>query len=263
MDTYLSTYTGVRDISINRDISSGTNHSIQFLYSCIFRILNCDICFVTCITSIIIHVHPLFNTDIILILMSSISSQISSILFVFAIVHATKHIDLKNQDNIFWIRFVYFFSQFLLYALAIYVRYRIKRISDKTKIQVTEKQNPLSSEPPKVTEMTIMEYDLKLVQEFIRQTTISLCILLFMHYKWEFIQPLIIQSILPLKAAIFLPIFQIHLLRRPAEGDLKRPFKPPTNQLGEWMEQQKQQFEQNSKPQQNTIKAEPLPTKKD
>lgn len=214
------------------------------------------------VTSIIIHVHPLFNTDITLS-MSSISGQLSSILFVFAIVHATKHIDLKNYDNIFWIRFAYFFSQFLLYVLAIYIKYKIKRTSDKTKIQVTEKQNSLSNEPPRVTEMTVMEYDLKLVQEFIRQTTISTCILLFMHYKWEFIQPLIIQSILPLKAAIFLPIFQIHLLRRPAEGDLKRPFKPPTNQLGEWMEQQKQKFEQNSKPQQNTVKTQSLPTKSD
>lgn len=187
--------------------------------------------------------------------MSPIVDQVFSIVFVFTIINSTKHIDFTDQNNIFWVRFAYAFSQFLLYAIATYVKRKIRSISDNTKLQITEKQNPFTDEPPKTVELTVMEYDLERVSEFIRQTTISICILLFMHYKWNFVQPLIIQSILPLKAAIFLPIFQIHLLGKPAEGDLTRPFKPPTNKLGEWMEQQTEQSK-------SQAKTQPLPTKK-
>lgn len=83
--------------------------------------------------------------------------------------------------------------------------------------------------PPTVVEMTIEEYDLLKIKEFAKQSLISIVILGTLHYKYEFIQPLLIQSILPLKAAFSLPIFQIHLFKKPAVGALLRPFKAPAN----------------------------------
>jgi hypothetical protein len=87
-----------------------------------------------------------------------------------------------------------------------------------------------------VAEMTVQEYDIARVKEFVKQSLISVCILLFLHYKYEFIQPLLIQAILPLKSAFSLPIFQIHLFRKSAEGPLKRPFKPPASPFAGLME---------------------------
>jgi len=54
---------------------------------------------------------------------------------------------------------------------------------------------------------------------------IGVVIMLVLHLYWNFNQPLFIQTILPLKNLYSNQIVQIHLLGKPAEGDLKRPFK--------------------------------------
>ena len=57
------------------------------------------------------------------------------------------------------------------------------------------------------------------------QQLIGLAIMAVMHLKFGYTQPLLIQSILPLKNIFDNPIIQLHVLGKPAVGDLKRPFK--------------------------------------
>ena len=49
----------------------------------------------------------------------------------------------------------------------------------------------------------------------------------FMHLYMKYTQPLFIQGILPLKGLYDSKILLIHLLGKPATGDLKRPFAVP------------------------------------
>lgn len=49
----------------------------------------------------------------------------------------------------------------------------------------------------------------------------------FMHLYMKYTNPLLIQSILPLKSAFENNMVKIHLFGQPASGDLKRPFKAP------------------------------------
>jgi hypothetical protein len=60
-------------------------------------------------------------------------------------------------------------------------------------------------------------------------------LMLVLHLYWNFTQPLFIQSIIPLKNLYYNKIVQIHLLGKPAEGELKRPFKEssPFGQLSD------------------------------
>lgn len=58
------------------------------------------------------------------------------------------------------------------------------------------------------------------------------CILTFikvavMHLYFKYTNPLLIQSIIPLKGAFEGNEIKIHLFGTPANGDLKRPFKAP------------------------------------
>ena len=47
----------------------------------------------------------------------------------------------------------------------------------------------------------------------------------FLHLYMKFTQPLFIQGLMGLKALYDAKLVQIHILGRPAEGDLQRPFK--------------------------------------
>lgn len=49
----------------------------------------------------------------------------------------------------------------------------------------------------------------------------------FMHLYMKYTQPLFIQGILPLKGLYDSKVLLIHLLGKPATGELKRPFAVP------------------------------------
>ena len=49
-----------------------------------------------------------------------------------------------------------------------------------------------------------------------------------MHLYFHFTQPLFIQSLMGFKGLYDAKLVSIHVLGRPATGDLKRPFKTPS-----------------------------------
>lgn len=53
-----------------------------------------------------------------------------------------------------------------------------------------------------------------------------------MHLYFKYTNPLLIQSIIPLKSAFESKLVQIHVLGKPAAGDLKRPWKAPAGPFG-------------------------------
>ena len=53
-----------------------------------------------------------------------------------------------------------------------------------------------------------------------------------MHLYFKYTNPLLIQSIIPVKGAFEGNLVKIHLLGQPASGDLKRPWKSNAGLLG-------------------------------
>ena len=51
----------------------------------------------------------------------------------------------------------------------------------------------------------------------------------FMHGYLKYTNPLLIQSIIPLKSVFENNLVKIHVMGMPATGDLKRPFKAAAN----------------------------------
>src|SRR5438034_256263 len=64
-----------------------------------------------------------------------------------------------------------------------------------------------------------------------RTQLIGIAMMGVMHIYLKYTNPLLIQSILPLKSAIESNLVKIHVFGKPASGDLKRPFKAPANFL--------------------------------
>ena len=56
--------------------------------------------------------------------------------------------------------------------------------------------------------------------------------MVFLHGYLKYTQPLFIQSLMGVKGLYDAKIVAIHILGKPAEGDLKRPFKGPGGLFG-------------------------------
>ena len=82
-----------------------------------------------------------------------------------------------------------------------------------------------SSEEPKLVTTTIHAYDKSQLQQLFRGQAMGVGMMAFMHLYLKYTNPLLIQSIIPLKSAFEGNMVKIHVFGKPAVGDLKRPFK--------------------------------------
>lgn len=84
-----------------------------------------------------------------------------------------------------------------------------------------------SSEEGKLVTTTIHAYDAGQLKNLMRAQLMGVGMMAVMHLYFKYTNPLLIQSIIPLKGALEQNLVKIHLFGQPAAGDLKRPFKQP------------------------------------
>jgi hypothetical protein len=82
-----------------------------------------------------------------------------------------------------------------------------------------------STEEGKLVTTTIHEYDSTQLRNAFRSQIMGVAMMAFMHLYMKYTNPLVLQSIIPLKSALESPLASIHIFGAPASGDLKRPFK--------------------------------------
>jgi len=76
-------------------------------------------------------------------------------------------------------------------------------------------------------QQTPQEYDLSKLGEQIQQMVIGFLVLGFIHYKWGYVLPLVLQTVTTPMQVLDSPLVKIHVGGRESKGDLKRPFPPP------------------------------------
>lgn len=89
-----------------------------------------------------------------------------------------------------------------------------------------------STEEPKSVTTTIHAYDLQQLQALFKAQLMGVGMMAVMHLYFKYTNPLLIQSIIPLKGAFEGNLVKIHLLGQPASGDLKRPWKASGGLMG-------------------------------
>jgi len=82
-----------------------------------------------------------------------------------------------------------------------------------------------SSEEPKLVTTTIHAYDKGQAKQMLRGQMMGIAMMGFMHVYMKYTNPLLIQSIIPVKGAFEGNLAKIYIFGQPATGDLKRPFK--------------------------------------
>lgn len=97
--------------------------------------------------------------------------------------------------------------------------------SDNTTLKYVEPAPALSGEEPKLKTTTIKDYDIQQLNAAYKGVFTGMAMMGFMHIYMKYTNPLLIQSIIPVKGAIESNLFKVHVLGRPASGDLKRPWK--------------------------------------
>lgn len=101
----------------------------------------------------------------------------------------------------------------------------MRRSTDLTTLKYVEPAPVGSSEEGKLVTTTIQAYDSQQLKTAFRGQLMGMAMMGFMHLYLKYTNPLMIQSIIPLKGAFENNLVKIHVYGQPASGDLKRPFK--------------------------------------
>lgn len=153
---------------------------------------------------------------------------------VFGLAQFIKYFNLANPKNALVIRIIYGFVQLLSLAILGYIRTQI--VSRKGKnteyVTIVTPPRPFSDEEPKTERITVEDYDNRELFKMLQSTVFGAFLLILIHIWLGALQPLIFQSILPLKTLFTSNLFQIYVLKKKAEGKLERPWKEPSPLAG-------------------------------
>jgi Phosphate transport (Pho88) len=89
-----------------------------------------------------------------------------------------------------------------------------------------------SGEEPRPVTTTVMDYDKQQLRAMFRSQMMGVAMMAVMHLYFGYSNPLLIQSIIPVKGAFESNLVKIHVFGKPAVGDLQRPFKVQQGFMG-------------------------------
>lgn len=119
--------------------------------------------------------------------------------------------------NILFLRLCYMLVQILQFIILYIIKRRIQKINDKRTFMIKDSEG-------NVQRSLFGTYDNDELSKSIKQNIFQLPIVLFLHYKMELSQPLLLQIITFIKNIVMNPLYHIYLYR---EKFLKitRPFE--------------------------------------
>lgn len=151
---------------------------------------------------------------------------ISNLVLMLVGMQVSKRLDFENPSTLLYVRIAFCVGQLLTLFIYLYVRYSITSKNDLTTLKYLDAPNKMAGETEsKLITTTVKDYDLKQIDSAIKGIFTGLAMTGFMHLYMKFANPLVMQSISPVKGALESNIVKIHLFGKPAVGDLKRPFK--------------------------------------
>lgn len=103
---------------------------------------------------------------------------------------------------------------------------------DLTTLKYVEPAPMGSAEEPKLITTTVNAYDSAQLRGLWKAQLMGVGMMGVMHLYFKYTNPLLIQSIIPLKGAFEGNLVKVHLFGQPAIGDLKRPWKAAGGFMG-------------------------------
>ncbi|KAL6855477.1 phosphate transporter (Pho88) [Amphichorda felina] len=157
--------------------------------------------------------------------MAGLSPQITNLVIMLGMMQVSKRIPFDDPFTLNIVRVCYIASNVIIGLIYLYVQAQINKKKDMTTLKYVEPAPVGSSEEGKLVTTTIQAYDSAQIKTAFRGQLMGMAMMGFMHLYLKYTNPLLIQSIIPLKSALENNLVKIHVYGQPASGDLKRPFK--------------------------------------
>lgn len=169
-------------------------------------------------------------------------------------MQASKKVPFEDPNVLNGVRALYVLSNVIIAGIYFYVKAQIDKKkgtlgpapasmgtklegmrlthTDMTVLKYVEPAPMGSTEEPKAVTTTIHAYDLEQLKALFKAQVMGVGMMAVMHIYFKYTNPLLIQSIIPLKGAFEGNLIKIHLFGQPAIGELKRPFKAAAGFMG-------------------------------
>ncbi|KAH7106414.1 inorganic phosphate transporter [Auriculariales sp. MPI-PUGE-AT-0066] len=158
---------------------------------------------------------------------------VTNLVISLGAMQVARKLDFTDPATLLYVRIGYATSQAVALAVYFWVAAKIRAKKDLTTLKYVQPGQAMSGEPDKVVTTTVRDYDLDETSKAIRSVYMAVAMMAFMHIYMKFTQPLFIQGLMGLKNLYEAKVIQIHVLNKPAEGDLKRPFKTAPGLFGD------------------------------
>ncbi|KAK0625890.1 inorganic phosphate transporter Pho88 [Immersiella caudata] len=155
----------------------------------------------------------------------ALSPQITNLVIILGMMQVAKRIPFEDPFVLNACRATYAISNILILGIYLYTKSVIDKKKDLTTLKYVEPAPMGSSEEGKLVTTTIHAYDVGQLKSLMRSQMMGVLMMGVMHFYFKYTNPLLIQSIIPLKGALEANLVKIHIWGQPAAGDLKRPFK--------------------------------------
>ncbi|KAK3314471.1 inorganic phosphate transporter Pho88 [Apodospora peruviana] len=157
----------------------------------------------------------------------ALSPQITNLVIILGVMQLAKKIPFEDPNVLNACRAAYVASNLIILGIYLYIKMTVDKKKDMTTLKYVEPAPMGSSEEGKLVTTTVHAYDVGQLKQLFRAQMMGVAMMGVMHLYFKYTNPLLIQSIIPLKGALEANMAKIHLWGQPAAGDLKRPFKAP------------------------------------
>ncbi|KAI4209753.1 MAG: hypothetical protein LQ351_007349 [Letrouitia transgressa] len=140
-------------------------------------------------------------------------------------MQVSKKIPFDDPQVLLGVRILYLVSNLLIAGIYLYIQFKINAKKDLTTLKYVEPPPMGSAEEPKLVTTTVHSYDLQQLRGLWKSQLMGIGMMGVMHVYFKYTNPLVIQSIIPLKGAFEGNLAKIYLFGQAAIGDLKRPWK--------------------------------------
>ncbi|PVI03446.1 inorganic phosphate transport PHO88 [Periconia macrospinosa] len=162
----------------------------------------------------------------------ALNPQVTNLIIILAFMQISKKVPFDDPNVLNGVRALYVLSNVIIAGIYFYVQAQINKKNDMTVLKYVEPAPMGSGEEPKYVATTVKAYDLQQLKSLFKAQLMGVGMMGFMHIYMKYTNPLLIQSIIPLKGAFEGNLVKIHLFGQPATGDLQRPFKASGGLMG-------------------------------
>ncbi|KAG9585291.1 glycoside hydrolase family 65 protein, partial [Aureobasidium melanogenum] len=162
----------------------------------------------------------------------ALNPQVTNLVIILFMMQVSKKVPFEEPNVLMGVRALYIVSNLIIAGIYLYVQAQINKKKDLTVIKYVEPAPMGSTEEPKPVTTTVHAYDTQQLRGLFKSQLMGVGMMAVMHLYFKYTNPLLIQSIIPLKGAFEGNLVKVHLFGQPAVGELKRPWKASGGLMG-------------------------------